>query len=190
LLLYLVKFPSGIPSPSRIDKEVKMKKVAWCLFAVLYPVALVPAAWARGIQAAGETAAARSGQDLLPDKFFEFSVPLLVVFLALDAVISLLKQRGEVQLKKTAIEKGVSEEGLARLFAASDGVARLQPLKWFLLALSVGLSFVLIHFLRSFLGAGSGYLVVGIVLVFAAGSFYAYYRILEVRVGRDPAERK
>jgi hypothetical protein len=167
-----------------------MRSVAKCLFAILWPVALVPAAWAHGVQTAGEAAAARLGQALLPDKFFEFGVPLLVVFLVLDAVVSLLKQRGEVQLKKMAIEKGVSEESLARLFKASDRVARLQPLKWFLLALSVGLSLVLIHFLRSFLGAGSGYLVVGIVLVFAAGSFYAYYRILETRVGRDLAERK
>jgi hypothetical protein len=167
-----------------------MKNVLRCLFAVLCPVVLVAAAWTRGVQAAGEAAAARPGQAFLPDKFFEFGVPLLVVFLVLDAVVSLLKQRGEVQLKKTAIEKGVSEEGLARLFAASDRVARLQPLKWFLLALSVGLSLVLIYFLRSFLGAGSGYLIVGIVLVFAAGSFYAYYRILEARVGSNLAERR
>jgi hypothetical protein len=167
-----------------------MRSVARWLFAVLWPAALVPAAGARGVQAAVEAAAARPGQALLPDKFFEFGVPLLVVFLVLDAVVSLLKLRGEVQLKKTAIEKGVSEEGLARLFAASDRVARLQPLKWFLLALSVGLSLVLIYFLRSFLGVGSGYLVVGIILVFAAGGFYSYYRILEAHVGRDLAERK
>jgi len=190
LLLYAVALPGGIPCQSRIDKEVKMRSVARCLFAVLWPVVLVPDAWARGVQAAGEAAAARPGQTLLPDKFFEFGVPLLVVFLVLDAVVSLLKLRGEVQLKKTAIEKGVSEEGLARLFAASDRVGRLQPLKWLLLALSVGLSLVLIYFLRSFLGLGSGYLVVGIVLVFAAGGFYSYYRILEARVGRDLAERK
>jgi hypothetical protein len=167
-----------------------MRSVARCLSAVLWPAALVPDAWARGVQAAGEAATARAGQVPLPDKFFEFGVPLLVVFLVLDAIVSLLKRRGEVQLKKTAIEKGLSEESLARLFAASDRVARLQPLKWFLLALSVGLSLILIYFLRSFLGVGSGYLVVGIVLVFAAGGFYFYFRILEARVGGDLAEKK
>jgi hypothetical protein len=184
LLLYSVAFPGGIPSRSGIDKEAKMRSIVGCLFAVLWPVALVPEAWARGVQASGQAAA------LLPDKFFEFGVPLVIVFLVLDAIISLLKLRDEVKLKKTAIEKGISEEGLARLFAASDRIARLQPLKWFLLALSVGLALILVYFLRSFLGVGSGYLVAGIVLVFAAAGFYSYYRILEARVDRDLAERK
>lgn len=167
-----------------------MRSIVGCLFAVLWPVALVPEAWARGVQPSGQAAAALPGTALLPDKFFEFGVPLVIVFLVLDAIISLLKLRDEVKLKKTAIEKGISEEGLARLFAASDRIARLQPLKWFLLALSVGLALILVYFLRSFLGVGSGYLVAGIVLVFAAAGFYSYYRILEARVDRDLAERK
>jgi hypothetical protein len=167
-----------------------MKRIVRSLFAGLSWTALVAAAWARGVGAAGPAAAARPGSAILPDKFFELGVPLLVAFLVLDAIVSLLKQRGENQLKRMAIEKGLSEDGLARIFAASARVARLQPLKWTLAALAVGLSLVLVYFLRPFLGPESGYVVAGIVLVFAAGGFYAYYRVLEARAGRDLAEKK
>jgi len=167
-----------------------MKRIVRSTFALIGAGALVSSAWARGVQAVGDAAGARPEQAVLPDKFFELGVPLLVVFLVLDAIVSLLKHRGEVQLKKTAVEKGISEDVLAKLFAASDRLARLQPLKWTFLALSVGLSLVLIGLIRPFMGAGSGYLAVGIVLVFAAGGFFAYYRVLESRAGGEIAEKK
>lgn len=116
---------------------------------------------------------------IIPDKVFEFGIPLLFIFLLLNTVVSMLKNRAENQLKLKMLEKEVSEETLIKIFKESNAIAKLQPLKWFLFSFAMAISLLIIHFGREFLVNQSGYLAVGIFLLFLSTAFYIYYRILQ-----------
>ena len=116
---------------------------------------------------------------IIPDKVFEFGIPLLFIFLLLNTVVSILKNRAENQLKLKMLEKEVSEETLIKIFKESNAIAKLQPLKWFLFSFAMAISLLIIHFGREFLVNQSGYLAVGIFLLFLSTAFYIYYRILQ-----------
>ena len=119
---------------------------------------------------------------IIPDKVFEFGIPLLFIFLLLNTVVSILKNRAEHQLKLKLIEKDVSEETLVKIFKESNAIAKLQPLKWFLFTLSLALALLIIHFMQGFLVNQSGYLAMGIFLLFISAAFLIYYNILSKRV--------
>ena len=116
---------------------------------------------------------------IIPDKIFEFGIPLLFIFLLLNAVVSILKNRAEKQLKLKMLEKDVSEETLIKIFRESNAIAKLHPLKWFLFSFAMAISLLTIHFSREYLVNQSGYLAVGIFLLFLSIAFYIYYRILQ-----------
>jgi len=118
---------------------------------------------------------------IVPDKVFEFGIPLLFVFLLINAIITILKNRAEFQLKAKMIEKGVSEESLVSIFRESNAISRLQPLKWFLFTLASAMALLVIHFSRDYLVNQSGYLAVGIFLFFLSAAFLAYFQILKNR---------
>jgi hypothetical protein len=119
---------------------------------------------------------------IIPDKYLEIGIPLLAIFFLLNAVIVVLKNRAEQRLKLKMIEKGVSEDALIKIFKESNAIAKLQPLKWFLLIFSIALAFLCIHFTRDFLINQSGYLAVGIFLLFISAAFIIYYNILSKKI--------
>ncbi|MCX6303500.1 MAG: hypothetical protein NT040_00890 [Bacteroidetes bacterium] len=119
---------------------------------------------------------------IIPDKYLEIGIPLLAIFFLLNAVIVVLKNRAEQRLKLKMIEKGVSEDALIKIFKESNAIAKLQPLKWFLFIFSIALAFLCIHFTRDFLINQSGYLAVGIFLLFISAAFIIYYNILSKKI--------
>jgi len=119
---------------------------------------------------------------IIPDKFFELGIPLLVIFILLNTIIAVLKNRAEQQIKLKMIEKGVSEDALIKIFKESNAVAKLQPLKWFLFIFGTALALLCIHFTRDFLINQSGYLAVGIFLLFISAAFFIYYTILSKKI--------
>jgi len=120
---------------------------------------------------------------IIPDKVFEFGIALLFLFLLLNMITSILKNKAEHQLKLKIIDKGISEEGLVKIFKESNAMASLQPLKWFLFSLAIGLSLILIHFTKKYLVNQSGYLATSIILIAIATAFFIYYRILAKKLG-------
>ena len=119
---------------------------------------------------------------IIPDKVFEFGVPLFFIFLLLNTVITILKNRAEHQLKLKIIEKDVPEETLIKIFKESNAIAKLQPLKWFLFTFAIAIALFIIHLCRNFLIDQSGYLAVGIFLLFISTAFFIYYNILSKKV--------
>ncbi|HEX9827875.1 MAG TPA: hypothetical protein VGA80_14845 [Flavobacteriaceae bacterium] len=116
---------------------------------------------------------------IIPDKVFEFGIPLFFIFLLLNTIVSILKNRAEHQLKLKMLEKGISDETLLKIFKESNTIAKLQPLKWFLFSLALAVSLLVIHFSRNYLINQSGYLAVGLLLFFLSISFFIYYNILK-----------
>lgn len=118
-------------------------------------------------------------QKLIPDKVFEFGIPMLFLFLLLNTIVTVLKNRADQQLKLKMVEKGVIDETLIQVFKESNAVLKLQPLKYFLICSSLGISFIIIHFCKDFLVNQSGYFALGIILLFTSIAFLIYYRILQ-----------
>lgn len=115
---------------------------------------------------------------VLPDKILEIGLPLLFLYLLLNTVASVLRNRADARMKTAMIERGVSEATLVEIFSKSDVLLKLQPLKFFLYSLALGLSFFYLHFASPYLGNQSGYLGLGIILLFTSLAAYIYYRIL------------
>ena len=115
---------------------------------------------------------------IIPDKVFEFGIPMLLIFIVLNTIVNIIKNRADQQLKMKMVERGISEEALVKIFSESNKLIRLQPLKWFLFSLALGLALMLIHFSRPYLVNQSGYMAMGIVLVFCSVAFFIYYRVL------------
>jgi hypothetical protein len=115
---------------------------------------------------------------VIPDKFFEIGIPLLIIFFLINTLISVLKNRAEHQLKLKMIEKGISEDTLIRIFKESNAISRLQPLKWFLFTLCSALGILVIYLFRDLFNNQSGYLAVAIFLFFISAGFLIYYKIL------------
>jgi hypothetical protein len=119
---------------------------------------------------------------LIPDKVFEFGIPMLFLILLLNTIVNVLKNRADHQLKSKMVEKGIADETLIQIFKESNAVLKLQPLKYFLLCSSLGLSFIIIHFCQDFLINRSGYFALGIILLLTSIAFFIYYRILQSKL--------
>lgn len=119
---------------------------------------------------------------IIPDKFFEIGIPLLIIFFLINTLISVLKNRAEHQLKLKMIEKGVSEDTLIRIFKESNAISRLQPLKWFLFTLCPAVALLIIYLFGNLFNDQSGYLAVAIFLFFISAAFLIYYYILSKKV--------
>lgn len=115
---------------------------------------------------------------IFPDKLTEMLVPLLFLFLLLNLLVAVLKNRAEMRLKEKMVDKGISEEALVKIFGGANAMQRMQPFKWFLFACANGLALVLLHFCRYWLAGQSGYLAMGLVLLFNAAAFFIYYRLI------------
>lgn len=121
----------------------------------------------------------------IQDKVFEFGVPLLFLILLLNIVATVLKNRADHQLKLKMLEKGVSEETFIKIFKESDAISKLQPLKYFLICISIGIAFLIIHFSdeqKDYDLNQAGYFALGVILLLISGAFYFYYRILQKKL--------
>lgn len=119
---------------------------------------------------------------IIPDKFFEIGIPAFLLYLVLNTIITILKNRAENQLKLKMIEKGVSEQALLNIFKESNAIAKLQPLKWFLFGLATSISLLIIHFSRDYLVNQSGYFAAGIFFLFISAAFIIYYYLLSKKI--------
>lgn len=124
----------------------------------------------------------RADAQLIPDKFLEAVVPLVFVLLFLNLLVEILKHRAETKLKVKMVEAGVSEESLVAIFRESNAILRLQPLKWALFALAGALALITIDLFRESLLRHSGYLPVGIILLFIASALFVYHRVLSKKI--------
>jgi hypothetical protein len=116
---------------------------------------------------------------IIPDKVFEIGIPFLIIFLLLNSVVTILRNRAEHQLKLKMIEKGVTEETLIKIFEESNAILKLQPMRWFLFTAALALAFLVIHLCREYFVARSGYLPVSIILFFTSAAFFIYYTLLQ-----------
>lgn len=119
---------------------------------------------------------------LIPDKVFEFGIPMLFLLLLLNTIVAVLKNRADQQLKLKMVEKGIADETLIQIFKESNAVLKLQPLKYFLICSSLGISFIIIHFCKDFLVNQSGYFALGIILILTSIAFIIYYNILQKKL--------
>jgi len=118
------------------------------------------------------------GEKIIPDKVFEFGIPLLLIFLVLNTIISIFKIKAEVTLKEKALDKGVSEATLIELFRGDRNMAKHIYLKWFLVLAAIGLALIYVHILHQFVRMSSGYLALGFISLFVSIAFLIYYRII------------
>jgi len=119
---------------------------------------------------------------VIPDKVFEFGIPMLFLILLLNIIITVLKNRADHQLKVKLIEKGIADETLIQVFKESNANLKLQPLKYFLLFISLGISFFIIHFTyeeRDITTNQSGYFALGVIFLLTSVAFFVYYKILQ-----------
>ena len=118
---------------------------------------------------------------LIPDKVFEFAVPILFIYLLFNSIVAIIKTRADNQVKMKMLEKGVSEETILLMFQENKAIKKLQPLKYFLICASLGLALIVIHFCKDYLVNESGYMAIGIILVFTSVAFLIYYRLLQLK---------
>ena len=119
---------------------------------------------------------------IIPDKVFEIGGPLLLLFVLLNTVVSIMKNRAANRLSERMIDKGISEDTLLKIFKDQHAISKLQPLKWFLFSFATAAGLVTIHLLRVYLVNQSGYLASGIILFFLSIAFLIYYRLLSKRI--------
>ena len=116
---------------------------------------------------------------IVPDKVYEIGLPLVFLFVLLNAVVSIFKIKAEQQLKREAINKGFSEQAIVEMFRTDQLLNRYAFLKWFLLLFSFGISLIIIHILAYTAFIRSGYLALGIIMVFLSAAFFIYFRIIK-----------
>lgn len=127
---------------------------------------------------------------IIPDKVLETAVPLLFILVVLNILVHVLRQRSENILKRKMIEAGISEEALIEMFHEGNVILRLQPLKWFLFLFATGLGLITLDLFRNQLTQQSGYLSVGILLMFISAATLVYYQILTRSNGQPKPKGK
>lgn len=115
---------------------------------------------------------------IIPDKVFEMGIPMVLIVLIFNAIISIFKIRSETRLKEKAMEKGISESTLIELFRDDKVMMRNNYLKWFLVLAALGISMIYIHLLDQYVRMKSGYLALGLIALFVSIAFLIYYLII------------
>jgi len=113
------------------------------------------------------------GNKIIPDKYFEIIIVVLVAWLAISFIMKFVKTLLDNRIKYQMIEKGVSEEMIEKVLLLDKSEAKQMAFKWFLLlvGIAVGLFFMSV-FPKSIFS-------VGIVLLTTALSYLAYYNYLK-----------
>ena len=111
---------------------------------------------------------------VIPDKVFEIGLPILFLFLSLNAILAFLKTLADNRVKQRMIEKGISEESLIRIFREGQKLNRLQPLKWFMFTFATGFALLAIYYIRD----STGILAMAILILFNSLAALGYYVVL------------
>jgi hypothetical protein len=119
---------------------------------------------------------------IIPDKAFELGVPLLLIFIIINAVITIFKIKTEARLKEKALDKGISEPTLIELFRDDKVMTRTAYLKWFLVLAAFGIALIYIHMLDQYVHMSGGYLALGTIALFLSIAFFIYYRITRKQI--------
>lgn len=114
---------------------------------------------------------------ILSDKIIEFAVPMFIITLVLNAMVTIIKFRGNQKLKERMLDNNVSLELVSKMFSDSDRLVRLEPLKWVLLTLSLAISFLTIQSIGQATGI-SELNSLAIVFLLISAAFFTYYIIL------------
>lgn len=114
---------------------------------------------------------------IIPDKVFEMGIPLLLLFLIINSVISVFKIKAETRLKEKALDKGISESTLIELFRDDKVMMRNNYLKWFLVLAFLGIALIYIHMLNEYVRMAGSYLSLGLIALFVSIGLFIYYRI-------------
>jgi hypothetical protein len=114
---------------------------------------------------------------IISDKVFEMGIPLLLLFLIINSVISVFKIKAEARLKEKAMDKGISEPTLIALFRDDKVMMRNNSLKWFLVLLFLGIALIYIHMLNQYIHMASDSLALGLIALFVSIGLFIYYRI-------------
>ena len=115
---------------------------------------------------------------IIPDKVFEFGVPLLLIFLVLNTIVAIFKMKSEAALKEKAMDKGISESTLIELFREDRQMLKNIYLKWFLVMAALGIALIYIHMLHQYAKISSGYFALGLISLMISIAFLIYYRII------------
>ncbi len=118
---------------------------------------------------------------IIPDKVFEIGLPLLLLFVIANTIVSIFKIKAENRLREKAIDRGISEPSLIALFGEDKKLNTLVYVKWFLILGALGISLLIIHASEGYLQGQSGYLALGIITILQAIALLIYYRILKNR---------
>jgi hypothetical protein len=132
----------------------------------------------RGYPQNGRVIYREAADKIIPDKVFEFGVPLLLIFMVLNTIVSIFKIRAEAVLKQKALDKGISDGVLIELFREDRQMVKNTYLKWFLVLAAMGIALMYVHFLHQFVHMSSGYLALGIICLLVSVAFLIYYRII------------
>jgi hypothetical protein len=114
---------------------------------------------------------------IISDKVFELGVPLLLLVVIINAVISVFKIKTEARLKEKAMDKGISEPTLIELFRDDKMMMRNNYLKWFLVLAFLGIALIYIHMLNQYVRMASDMLALGLISLFISIGLFIYYRI-------------
>ena len=132
----------------------------------------------RGYPDNGKVIVREVADKIIPDKVFEFGVPLLLIFMVLNTIVSIFKLKAETGLKQKALDKGISEAVLLELFKEDRQMIKNIYLKWFLVLAAIGIALMYVHFLHQYVRMSSGYLALGIIALLVSIAFLIYYRII------------
>ncbi len=135
------------------------------LFLLIYPAA--------SLTINAQQSIANSNNKIIPDKYFEIGIVLLVAWLAINFIMKFLKTLLDNRIKYKMIEKGVSEEMVEKVLFTDKTEAKHLAYKWFLLLAGLALGLFIISILPQ------GIFSIGIVLLTTALSHLAFYNYLK-----------
>lgn len=105
----------------------------------------------------------------------------MVIFVALFyAVVTMFKTFFDYRLKSRLIDKGVSDESLPHYFLPDKPQSGLyESLKWGLVAAGLGMGLIIANYVPV------GLISVGVVVLFVAAGFIAYFMIITKRFNEN-----
>ncbi|MGB8191261.1 MAG: hypothetical protein WCF67_05035, partial [Chitinophagaceae bacterium] len=116
---------------------------------------------------------------IIPDKVFEFGIPLLIIYLLSNTVVNIFRINAERKLKEKALDKQLSEATLVALFSEDKRMIKYAYIKWVLILAASGISLLLLYCLAELTGIRSGYLALGVIMLFLSIAFGVYYNIIK-----------
>ena len=108
-------------------------------------------------------------------------VPVALFLSAAAVAITYVVLRARTQ--RLLIERGVSGGAYAEVLAAEAQLRKLSALKWGLVALGLGVAFVLIGVLGLHTGSESGPAAAGLLLIGAAAGLLAFWQLTRKDAG-------